>query len=116
MTKPAAAEAGIARGERRMRLRYGLNQADEWRPFAVGPRRDAIRARFRELGTRIIRIFVYDKRAPDPLDEWPLIVDHLEAVLGVGATPMITFAKFQRPFGDPRAVRWFAERCADVTW
>jgi hypothetical protein len=29
---------------------------------------------------------------------------------------MITFGKLQRPFDDPRAVRWFANQCADVVW
>src|SRR5262249_56251462 len=31
-------------------------------------------------------------------------------------TPMITFAKLSRPLDDPRAVRWFANQCADVVW
>ena len=34
----------------------------------------------------------------------------------MGATPMITFAKLHRPFDDPRALRWFANQCADVVW
>jgi hypothetical protein len=29
---------------------------------------------------------------------------------------MITFAKFHRPFDDPRALHWFGNRCGDVVW
>jgi hypothetical protein len=37
-------------------------------------------------------------------------------VLEIGATPMMTFGKLQRPFDDPRAIRWFGNQCADVVW
>src|SRR5260370_31037852 len=29
---------------------------------------------------------------------------------------MVTFARFNRPAADPRAIRWFAEQCGDVVW
>ncbi len=99
-----------------VRLRYGVNETDSWWHFAQGPARDRIRRRLREMGTEIIRIFLYDKNAPDPVTEWPLLRSYIEAVLAVGAVPMVTFAKFDRPPDDPRAVRWFAEQCGDVVW
>jgi hypothetical protein len=100
----------------RMRLHYGFSQAGSWWHFALGPQRERIWARLRALETRIIRIFLFDKSAPDPVTEWPLFAAYVQAVLNVGATPMVTFARFRRPFDDRRAVRWFAGRCADVVW
>jgi beta-xylosidase len=102
--------------ERRMRLRYGLNEADCWWHFAVGPQRERLWARLRELTPRIIRIFLFDKGTPDPEEDWQTFIAYVQAVLNVGAVPMITFAKCNRPYDDPRAVRWFAGRCADVVW
>ncbi len=100
----------------RMQLLYGVNQADECWDFALGPQRERIWARLREIDTRIIRLFLFDKGAPDHLTEWPVFAAYVEAILNVGATPMITFGRFRRPFDDPRAIRWFAEQCADVVW
>src|SRR5215510_13648589 len=103
-------------GERRMRLSYGINEADSWWHFAVGPGRERIWARLRQLQPRIVRIFLFDKHAPDTVREWKAFEAYVEAVLKLGATPMITFAKSPRPADDPRAIRWFAERCGDVVW
>ncbi len=100
----------------RMRLLYGVNQADQCWDFALGPSRTRIWGQLRAIDTRLIRLFLFDKGAPDPVQEWPVFTSYVQAVLNVGAVPMITFAKFHRPFDDPRAIRWFAERCADVTW
>ena len=116
MTEAEIAARGPNPPEIRMRLRYGVNEADSWWHFALGPQRERIWARLREMDTRIIRIFLFDKYAPDPVREWSVFAAYVQAVLNVGATPMITFAKFNRPTGDPRAVRWFANRYADVVW
>jgi Glycosyl hydrolases family 39 len=102
--------------ETRMQMLYGVNQADQCRDFAVGPARELIGQRLREVDTRLIRLFLFDKGAPDPVTEWPVFASYVRAVLNVGATPMITFAKLSRPLDDPRAVRWFANQCADVVW
>jgi hypothetical protein len=99
-----------------VRLRYGVNETDSWWHFALGPARDRIQERLREMRPEIIRVFLYDKNAPDPVTEWPLLRSYFNAVLAVGAVPMVTFARFNRPADDPRAVRWFAERCGDVVW
>jgi hypothetical protein len=102
--------------ETRLRLRYGLNEADSWWYFARGPHRERIWQRLRQLRPDIVRIFLDDKGTPDPVEEWEAFVSYVQAVLNVGAVPMITFAKFRRPYDDPRAVRWFADRCGDVVW
>jgi hypothetical protein len=61
-------------------------------------------------------MFVFDKRTPDPVVDWPSLRAYIQAVLNVGAVPFLTFAKFCRPFDDPRAVRWFAEQCSEIAW
>jgi hypothetical protein len=116
MTEAEIAMRSSNPSETRMQLRYGVNQADQCWDFALGPQRDQIRARLREIDTRIIRLFLFDKAAPDPVRAWPVFASYVQAVLNVGATPMITFAKLHRPLDDPRAVRWFASQCADVVW
>jgi len=102
--------------ERRMQMLYGVNQADECWDFALGTRRELIWQRLREIDTRLIRLFLFDKGAPDPVTEWPVFAAYVQAVLNVGATPMITFAKLRRPLDEPRAIRWFACQCGDVVW
>src|SRR5262249_12967305 len=99
-----------------VRLRYGLNETDSWWHFALGPARNRIWQLHREMRIQIIRIFLFDKNAPDPLNEWDLFRSYVNAVLAVGATPMVTYAKFRRPFNDPRAVSWFAEQCGEMVW
>lgn len=102
--------------ERRLKLRYGVNQADECWDFAMGPQRERIAARLREIDTRMVRLFLFDKHAPDPVTAWPVFASYVQAVLDIGAVPMITYGKFRRPFDDLRAMRWFAEQCGDVVW
>ncbi|HJZ96954.1 MAG TPA: hypothetical protein VKE70_10650 [Candidatus Solibacter sp.] len=99
-----------------MRLQYGVNEADNWWHFALGENRERLWARLRELDVRIIRMFVFDKHAPDPVADWPSLRAYILAALRVGAIPFLTFAKFRRPFDDPRAVRWFAEQCSEIVW
>jgi hypothetical protein len=100
----------------RMRLQYGVNESDSWWHFALGPNRERLWGRLRELNVRIVRMFVFDKHAPDPVADWPSVRAYIQAALNVGATPFLTFAKFHRPFDDPRAVRWFAEQCSEIVW
>jgi len=101
---------------RPMRLQYGVNESDSWWHFALGPNRQRLWSKLRELDVRIIRMFVFDKHAPDPIADWPSLRAYIQAALNVGATPFLTFAKFRRPFDDPRAVRWFAELCSEIVW
>jgi hypothetical protein len=102
--------------ETRMRMRYGVAETAHWWTLSRGPRRDRICTQLRELDTRIIGVSLFEKGAPDPLSDWETFASCMQAVLDAGATPMITFASFRRPYDDPRAVRWFANQCADVVW
>ena len=102
--------------ETRMQMFYGVNQADQCADFAIGPARKRIHQQLRDIDTRIIRLFVFDKSAPDPVTEWPTFASYIQAVLDVGAVPMLTFAKLRRPLDDPRAIRWFTNQCGDVVW
>jgi hypothetical protein len=116
MTPIEPKREGSLGAETRMRMLYGVNQADEWHEFAVGPARERIWERFRQIDTRMIRVFLFDKGGPDPVTDWSMFRSYVQAVLEVGATPMVTFAKFHRPIDDPRAIRWFATQCSDVVW
>lgn len=102
--------------EMRTQMLYGVNQADQCWDFALGPARERIGAMLRAVDTRLIRLFLFDKGAPDPVRDWKTFSAYVQAVLDVGAVPMVTFAKFRRPVDDPRAIRSFAEQCADVVW
>ena len=103
-------------GAQRMKLRYGFNEIDGWAAFSMGEDRDEIHRRLRLMGTDVIRIFVFDKPVPDPFTEWHYFAAVVQAVLDVGAKPMVTFAKFQPPFDNPRYIRLFVDRCAEVVW
>src|SRR5262249_47281245 len=114
----ATAEVGQGGPEpaagRRLRLRYGLNETVNWRQFAAGVQKERIWARFRELDTHVIRLLVFDEDAPDPVGNWEQFAYCVRAVLGAGAVPMVSFAKFGPPYDDAGAVRAFAGRCAGV--
>jgi hypothetical protein len=115
MTKHIELDAAvIGPGKQRMKLQYGVNQADQCWDFAMGPERERIWERLREIDTRLVRLFLFDKGAPDHLKEWEVFAAYVQAVLNVGAKPMMTFAKFRPPFDDPWSVRAFADRSADV--
>jgi hypothetical protein len=116
ITTPETAVQRPHPGEIRMQMLYGVNQADECWDFARGAARAHIQEQLRAIDTRMIRLFLFDKSAPDPVREWPVFASYVQAVLDVGAVPMITFAKLRRPLDDPRAIRWFATQCSDVVW
>jgi hypothetical protein len=99
-----------------MRLRYGFNEVDGWWDIGLGPHREAIRRHHRLMGTQIVRVFVFDKPVPDPVREWGLFVAYVQAVLDMGALPMITFAKYHPPHDDLHNLRTYLARCADVVW
>jgi hypothetical protein len=98
----------------KMNMLYGVNQADACQAFALGDSSKLIQERLCQVGTRMIRLFLYDKGAPDPVTEWPTFAAYVEAVLNVGAKPMITFAKMHKPVNDLEAVEEFVTRSADV--
>jgi hypothetical protein len=99
-----------------MRLRYGFNEVDGWWDIALGPHRERIRHHHRLMGTQAVRIFVFDKPVPDPVTQWDLFTAYVQAVLDMGAVPMITFAKYHPPHDDARNLRTYLARCTDVAW
>jgi hypothetical protein len=101
---------------RRMQLRYGFNEVDCWWHISIGPDGEQIRRRLRLMGTRVIRVFVFDKPVPDPMTDWYLFAGYVQAVLDAGAVPMITFAKYHPPHEDPRNLRTYVERTKEVVW
>ena len=100
----------------RMKLRYGFNEIDGWAAFAMGAQRARIQRRLRLMGTKVVRIFVFDKPVPDPFKEWYWFAAVVQAILDAGAKPMVTFAKFPGPFDDPRGIRNFVTNCCEVVW
>jgi hypothetical protein len=114
----SARKPGIltANGPTRSRLRYGVNEATGWRDFALGAHCEAIKDRLRAIDTHLIRIYAFDRYSPDPIRDWPKFARYVQAVLDVGAVPMITFTRFRPPFDDAATVRWFAQRCGDLAW
>jgi Glycosyl hydrolases family 39 len=104
----------IQHGNCTMRMLYGVNQADACQAFAIGESSARIQQRLRDIDTRLIRLFLFDKGAPDPVAEWPTFASYVQAVLNVGAIPMITFAKMRKPVDDLQAVAEFAEASATV--
>src|SRR5215467_11090653 len=90
-----------------MQMCYGINQADACQAFALGESAGRIQQNLREIDSRIIRLFLYDKGAPDPVTEWPTFASYVQAVLKTGAKPMITFAKMHKPVNDLSAVDEF---------
>lgn len=116
--KPAAGATPLANlagaPETRMKLRYGFNETQSWRQFALGADRERIWTRLRDVDTRIIRMFTFTPHAPDPDGDWKEFAACVQAVLQVGAIPMITFVRLPQSFDDPGAARQFARRCASV--
>ena len=71
--------------EIQMRMCYGINQADACQAFALGESSQRIQQNLREIDSRIIRLFLYDKGAPDPVTQWPIFASYVQAVLNTGA-------------------------------
>src|SRR5205807_6829522 len=73
----------LATSEMSMQLRYGFNGRENWSHFALGPHREFICARLREMGTGIIRIF-FDERFTNPVSDWHRFAAYIQAILNVG--------------------------------
>lgn len=101
---------------RRMQLRYGFNEIDAWWHVSFGQRRPEIQRQLRMMRTAVIRVFVFDKPVPNPITNWDLFVGYIQAVLDVGAVPMVTFAKYPPPYDNPRHLRTFIARCSDIVY
>lgn len=101
---------------RRMRLRYGFNEIYGWYHFSRGEHREQVRRRLRLMGTGVVRLFVFDQPVPDPIRDWPAFAGCIDAVRDIGATPMITLAKFPAPHDDAANLRSFVARCTELVW
>lgn len=100
----------------RMKLRYGFNEIYGWWHLSQGPHREEIQRRLRLMDTKVVRLFVFDQPVPDPFRDWHAFERLVQAVLDVGAKPMITFAKFPPPYDSKKNRRIFMERASEVVW
>jgi hypothetical protein len=114
--KPAAVSGQPAGCVRTMQMRYGFNEIDGWWHMSLGKHGEQVRRRLRLMSTQVIRIFVFGQPVPDPVKDWHLFAAYVQAVLDAGARPMVTFAKFQPPYDDPRNIRTFVARCSEIVW
>lgn len=119
MTDPARRERETAPGTgsmQRMQLRYGFNEIYGWWHLSQGEHREEVRRRLQLMGTQVVRLFVFDQPVPDPVTNWTSFAGCIQAVLDAGARPMVTFAKFQPPFDDPRSIKSFISRSTEIVW
>ncbi len=103
-------------GHATMKLRYGFNEIYGWWHFSQGEHREEIQRRLKLMDTRVVRLFVFDQPVPDPFKDWSSFEHLVQAVLDIGAKPMITFAKFPAPYDRPKNIRDFVLRTAEVVW
>ena len=101
---------------RRMKMRYGFNEIYGWWHLSQGEHRDEIQRRLRLMDTKVVRVFVFDQPVPDPFKEWHAFEGMLQAILDLGAKPMITFAKFPPPYDRKRNIAEYVARSAEIVW
>lgn len=100
----------------RMKMRYGFNEIYGWWHFSQGEHREEIQRRLRLMDTKVVRVFVFDQPVPDPFKDWHSFEGVLQAILDIGAKPMITFAKFPPPYDRPKNIADFVARASEVVW
>lgn len=100
----------------RMKMRYGFNEIYGWWHFSQGERREEIQRRLRLMDTKVVRIFVFDQPVPDPFKDWWAFETFVQAILDIGAKPMITFAKFPPPYDNAKNIDQFVARASEVVW
>lgn len=113
--QPAKAHGGSA-PVRRMNLLYGFNEINGWWHLSEGPHGAEIRRRLRLMGTRLVRVFVFDPQVPDPFRDWRSFSACIQGILDAGAIPMVTFARFAPPFDSAKNIRTFVARCREIVW
>ena len=106
----------ISSAPQRMKLRYGFNEIYGWWHFSQSEHREEIQRRLRLMDTKVVRVFVFDQPVPDPFKDWHSFEGVLQAILDIGAKPMITFAKFPPPYDRKKNIRDFAARVSEVIW
>lgn len=102
--------------EQKLNFVYGFNEADDWWYFSNDPHRPRIRQRHQQMQTRLIRIFVFDKNDIQPRTDWPRLQGYIQAVLDIGALPMVTLARIpgSTSYDDEAVVNSFAGDCEFV--
>lgn len=112
----SAREEKTPQSQSRMKLQYGFNEIYGWWHLSQGEHREEIQRRLRLMQTKVMRIFVFDQPVPDPFRDWKAFENLLQAILDIGAKPMITFAKFPPPYDDKANIRNFVARASEVVW
>jgi hypothetical protein len=102
--------------KQRMKMRYGFNEIYGWWHMSQGEHRDEIQRRLKLMDTKVVRVFVFDQPVPDPFKDWYSFEHMVQAILDIGAKPMITFAKFPPPYDRARNIREFVARSSEVLW
>jgi hypothetical protein len=100
----------------RMKMRYGFNEIYGWWHFSQGEHRNRIQRRLRLMDTKVVRVFVFDQPVPDPFKDWYSFEGMLQAIVDIGAKPMITFAKFAPPYARAKNIKDFVARSSEVVW
>jgi hypothetical protein len=111
-TEKVASQAGSSK----MKLRYGFNEIYGWWHLSQGESREAVQRRLKLMDTKVVRLFVFDQPVPDPFKDWYSFEKLVQAVLDIGAKPMITFAKFPEPYDRPKNIRDYVQRSSEVVW
>lgn len=99
-----------------MKMRYGFNEIYGWWHMSGGAHHEEVQRRLRLMDTKVVRVFVFDQPVPDPFKDWRSFEGVLDAILDIGAKPMITFAKFPPPYDAPRNIQDFVARASEVVW
>lgn len=99
-----------------MKLRYGFNEIYGWWHFSQGEHREEIQRRLKLMDTKVVRLFVFDQPVPDPFKDWHNFELLVQAVLDIGARPMITFAKFPPPYDRSKNIADYVARSSEVVW
>lgn len=99
-----------------MKLRYGFNEIYGWWHLSQGEHHAEVQRRLKLMDTKVVRLFVFDQPVPDPFKDWYNFEQLVQAVLDIGAKPMITFAKFPPPHDRERNIRDFVARSSEVLW
>ncbi len=108
--------ADVTQPKNRMKMRYGFNEIYGWWHFSQGDHREEIQRRLRLMDTKVVRVFVFDQPVPDPFKDWQSFEGMLQAILDIGAKPMITFAKFPPPYDRAKNIKDFVTRVSEVVW
>ena len=72
-------------GAERMKLRYGFNEIYGWWHMSQGADHREVQRRLKLMGTKVVRLFVFDQPVPSPFKDWHSFERLVQAVLDIGA-------------------------------